>query len=227
MKERTLIEKKFAELFDKNIPLVPIPFFGNISSAKIITIGANPSSTELKRNFWSEKISSNKILDRLLNYFDYSPHEWFDTYEQGLMKIGYSYHDGTAAHIDLCPWATYSLRNIENKKMTNKVIELFKQSKYSFQELMINHISANFTLMAGSVTKKYYIDKFVTDFVNKDKIELINKNQIKTDSPFVSNYIFKINGKCLKTLFISASPSYKKCKNSLIELIEENKEFLT
>lgn len=50
LNERNTIKKNFSALFDNNTPIVPIPFFGNISTAKIITIGANPSATELRNN---------------------------------------------------------------------------------------------------------------------------------------------------------------------------------
>ena len=38
LNERNTIKKNFSALFDNNTPIVPIPFFGNISTAKIITI---------------------------------------------------------------------------------------------------------------------------------------------------------------------------------------------
>ena len=226
--EKSKIIDKYSDLFDKNTPIVPIPFFGNIQTAKIITIGANPSSTELKNNEWSETMSSSQIKGKLVDYFNDNPHKWFDTYELALGKIGYSYFDGSAAHFDLCPWATMSLGLLDKDKKTDKVIELFKESINSFKNLIINHVKANHVLMTGTVTKNFYIDDFIVKHINEKNIELFNKQQIKMNSPFVNSYTLKISNYETKALFISISPSSRteEQKEKLIELIEENINYL-
>lgn len=165
---KTKILKDYSELFYDNIPFIPIPFFGNIKTAKIITIGANPSSKELVDNQWYEDMSVSQISNKLLSYFNNNPHQWFDVWEVALNKIGFSYKDGTAAHIDLCPWATKSLSSLDSHRLTAKTIGLFSESVPAFVETLTECTAASFVLMAGTVTKRYWLNDFIYKFANSE-----------------------------------------------------------
>lgn len=221
--KRNILRQNFAKLFHRGVPIVPIPFFGDIKTAKIVTIGANPSADELRENNWSESMSSTQIEEKLLNYFYDNQHKWFDTWEEALNIIGFSYRDGTAAHIDLCPWATKSLSSLD----PNEAVELFVKYAYAFVEVMNRHVHADFLLMAGTVTKKYYLDAFLGKFVNVEEFRLETNPVAKPGGSFANQHTILLKNRSVKALFSSTSPSaFGDKKNTLPRLVKENKNFI-
>ena len=94
------------------IPLHPMPFFGNLDGAAIVTIGLNPSSTEFEpwRSWPPETMTAAELALRLAGYFrsvNPRPHSWFGEYQEALGIIGGDYKIN-AAHLDLLPWPTLS-----------------------------------------------------------------------------------------------------------------------
>ena len=94
------------------IPLHPVPFFGNLDGAAIVTIGLNPSSTEFEpwRLWPPEPMTADDLALRLAGYFrsvNPRPHSWFGDYQEALGIIGGDYKIN-AVHLDLLPWPTYS-----------------------------------------------------------------------------------------------------------------------
>jgi hypothetical protein len=102
-------------LFRTNLKIHPVPFFGDITRAEIITLGVNPSSTEFEPwRGWPLSLDECCLTARLLDYFNRKkpkPHPWFAHYEESLNILGYSYSE-RAAHIDLSPRATMSMRSL-------------------------------------------------------------------------------------------------------------------
>jgi len=88
----------------------PIPFFGDIRTARVLTVGVNPSPTEFNPGTrWAAVTNESQWAHRLLNYFHLpgAPwHKWFLPWEASLRLLGCSYEDRTAAHLDLSPRAT-------------------------------------------------------------------------------------------------------------------------
>jgi hypothetical protein len=88
--------------------LYPLPFFGDIRSADVITVALNPSWDEfIPARKWLPNLDENALSTRALHYFDLpepSPHKWFSKLERACLPIGRSYRRGLA-HIDLlsCP----------------------------------------------------------------------------------------------------------------------------
>ena len=96
-----------------------IPHFGDPARAWLFTVGINPSGGEhsKRRNFpalapgndWSS--APDELVERAWrvcrDYFTkHHPHPWFGPYAALLHSIRASYHDGSAAHLDLCTFAT-------------------------------------------------------------------------------------------------------------------------
>jgi len=109
-KEQAAVERIYGDLFckDKSVPLHPVPFFGNLEGAKIVTIALNPSTTEFKpwRKWPKSPMEANELACRLSSYFrsvDPRPHPWFGDYQEALGIIGADYKIN-AAHLDLSPW---------------------------------------------------------------------------------------------------------------------------
>jgi hypothetical protein len=111
----------------------PIPSFGNLQSAKLATIGLNPSNREFVDEFgkeldgayrrfhtlkslglttWqeAENIHYDYILDYCFNYFSRNPYDgWFKKLDHIISGTSFSYYfpSGIACHLDLIPYATF------------------------------------------------------------------------------------------------------------------------
>lgn len=101
----------------------PIPFFGNPATARVATIGANPSSEEfLPARHWPRASLKNRggWKKRLKSYFasDHEPDDWFDPWTIGLALLDCSYKDGNAAHFDVSYRPTTAM--ITNPKTDRK-----------------------------------------------------------------------------------------------------------
>jgi hypothetical protein len=112
----------------------PVPFFGQLSTARIATVGINPSSrefvdeqgteltgadrrlpslTSLGIRHWGQADSAHlrRILDACTNYFLRNPYDrWFKVLEYVLSNTGATYYglSASACHLDLVPFATSS-----------------------------------------------------------------------------------------------------------------------
>ena len=122
--EQVEIEQLYGGLFckDTNTPLHPVPFFGNLNTAAIVTIALNPSTTEFKpwRKWPRTPIEANELARRLSSYFksvDSAPHPWFSDYQEALGIIGANYKINVA-HLDLSPlpllWRTTLKKQINS-----------------------------------------------------------------------------------------------------------------
>jgi hypothetical protein len=119
-----LVEKELAafrelqlahpSLFPDNNRLYPIPFFGDIRRAEVITLALNPAHTEFApARRWpigdgAGSLTPMGLTNRLLSYFHMAripPHDWFNACESGLLALECSYRTN-AAHIDIHPLPT-------------------------------------------------------------------------------------------------------------------------
>jgi hypothetical protein len=114
----------------------PVVSFGNPATAKIITIGINPSSSEFQKSGKSKDLlpvgkkrlvdqetlginnptsltreQAIQVIEGCYDYFFSKPHNpymtWFKHLNQNVNKhFGLDYRDASAAHLDLVQWAT-------------------------------------------------------------------------------------------------------------------------
>jgi hypothetical protein len=112
----------------------PVVAFGYPANAKMVTVGINPSSVEFQTKSKPSKVlaegkkrlvdsqilgiedpssltqeQAKQVINGCYSYFDkgHNPYDWFDHLNNHINShFGYSYHDGTAAHLDLVQWAT-------------------------------------------------------------------------------------------------------------------------
>ncbi len=109
----------------------PVPFFGDITTARVATVGINPSKNEFLSgktiltggqqrlptlesvclSRWADARSDHfeRIIEGCRSYFNVNPYwKWFRPLDKllGRAVSGASYEGGTACHIDLVPWAT-------------------------------------------------------------------------------------------------------------------------
>ena len=103
--------RQSSQRFRKNIVKgCPIPFFGNVLRAHVLTVGVNPSHTEFAPSRdWKEPLKRDAWRQRLLRYFEWPgvpPNAWFETWSICLELLGFGYAAGDAAHIDVSPRPT-------------------------------------------------------------------------------------------------------------------------
>jgi len=100
-------------IFPNQDNLYPVPFFGDIRKAEVLTLALNPAWTEFRRGGshernWIPGLDANALTTRLLHYFDLpvpSPHRFFEDLRPGLEILDKSYAQNVA-HIDLHSFPT-------------------------------------------------------------------------------------------------------------------------
>jgi hypothetical protein len=108
----------------------PVIAFGDVRTARVATLGLNPSKSEFLNRHGHELTRAHRRLATLASlgidslehapdavvaevlagctgYFQRNPYRrWFDQLQRILNSLGVSYYDGSAAHLDLVQWAT-------------------------------------------------------------------------------------------------------------------------
>ncbi len=128
----------------------PVPYFGRLSSARIATVGINPSNREfvdlagsellgvdqrlptlksLGLERWSHADSSHlrAILDSCDSYFLANPYDrWFKVLETVLSETGCSFygHESNACHVDLVPYATWTKWGVLDSGSRRRLLDL-------------------------------------------------------------------------------------------------------
>jgi hypothetical protein len=147
----TLIRDEFGPLFREGFPTHPIPFFGPLETARILTIGLNPSTTEFAPwRCWPLEISPQSLAHRLSFYFQLKyprPHAWFAEL-QGALSIVNCSHLETAAHADISPWATVGPNTLGNGA---------SRSRASYEALLKREVSGLSNLISISPDLKLII----------------------------------------------------------------------
>ena len=210
---------KYIPLLRENIPNTPIPFFGKINSASVLTVGVNPSPGEFEDKrlpYWEKVTDPVSLSKRLSCYFNGTHHQWFDTWRAALDLLNVSYESGTAAHVDLSPRATIPMAQIHD---TDLFLDMIRQDMKWFYEILTKQSSIKLVLLAGSVTKIHYINDFVKKYASEHGYRLEGFAQKKGNGR-VGAYEFISNKKKIKCFYCSVSPSYRK-PGLLIERIKE------
>jgi len=174
-KELELLFKRMAEPQLQDAGLIawgcPIPSFGNLLSAKLATIGLNPSNREFvdrignelqgdDRRFhtlkslglqtWSEAGIDHydRIIDLCFNYFQRNPYDgWFKTLDYIISGVNASYYSpaSTACHLDLIPYATFSKWTDLDLKTRNLLLE----NSYEFLAMLLNASNIETVILNG------------------------------------------------------------------------------
>ena len=103
----TDIQAEYPDLFPPNNiapSLYPLPFFGDIRSADVLTVALNPAWNEFApTRGWLPGLDARALTARALHYFDLpepSPHPFFERLLPACLQLGRSYRRGVA-HIDI------------------------------------------------------------------------------------------------------------------------------
>jgi len=217
---------KYAINFKHNVKTHPIPFFGNPESAKIITVGVNPSATEFEpKREWPANLSATELESRLKLYFksNIPAHSWFSKWERCLNILGCSYV-ANAAHLDLSPRATIAMGSVPDKSL---FLEMVREDLSWFLRFLEYFRSAKLILFAGSVTNRFYMFKCLSDYfvtANNGHQLFGNTAPKKGHSAWTRRFTLSTPSRMIPMFFCSSSPSHN--ANALLLRIKENKDLL-
>ena len=162
---------RYSELAPLNFQCHPIPFFGSLDRASVITLGLNPSTHEFTsaRN-WPLQITAEQLASRLVNYWTpNSPgsHPWFKPWSTVLGELGTSYFEG-AAHLDLSPRATNSRKN----RLRSLFVDMLQIDSAIWIEALRRAPNCRLVLAAGSATNRDYINQFISKMLRLTGVRL-------------------------------------------------------
>ena len=149
----------------------PIPFFGDVLKARVLTVGVNPSSGEFAQSrLWGNTLVVPHWQERLLNYFNWPEvpaHEWFETWSISLELIRVSYSAGSAAHLDISPRPTKAMfkNNDTNHPEFRAMVE--HDVKWFF-ELLSKLPQVQLLLVAGPIPRANGTKQQLADFIRRE-----------------------------------------------------------
>ena len=174
------LQQKHREIFPNQNNLYPIPFFGDLRRAKVLTLSLNPSPTEFhqgghQERHWPHTLDAYSLTTRLLHYFDLPvppPHGWFHYRDNALNFLDCSYNRNVA-HVDLHPFPTKLRAELtkEQRKIVGRLIEtncnthLANILQFAPQLTLVLVVDYSFSRSDGTTTKTF-------DFVSTNVSQL-------------------------------------------------------
>jgi hypothetical protein len=162
-------QPRYSQLFKPLVPTHPICCFGEPAKAVVVTVGVNPSVGELENGSWPcDEMPPNALADRCRNYFSAATaaaqHRFFKPWKQALTCLGTSYEAGSAVHLDLSPRATRYIRKLDPGFENELFLEMVRRDLWVFFATLALCRNVKLLLVAGSVTKRHYINEFLQRF---------------------------------------------------------------
>ena len=147
----------------------PIPFFGDVLKARVLTVGVNPSDQEFNvERRWDAITNPRQWQKRLLNYFRISgirPWYWFETWSGCLELLGVSYSDRTAGHIDVSPRPTTPMLDKDTDKAEFRA--MVEHDVKWFFELLDRLPQVQLLLVAGPIPRANGRKQQLADFIRE------------------------------------------------------------
>ena len=147
----------------------PIPFFGDILHARVLTVGVNPSEKEFSpARRWNEVTSPEQWQARLLGYFqnpEVRPWIWFETWSMCLTLLELGYAGGGAAHIDVSPRPTTPMLDKDTDKV--KFRSMVEHDVKWFFELVAKLPRIQLLLVAGPIPRANGSKQQLADFIHE------------------------------------------------------------
>ena len=218
-----LTDDTYRTNFKSGLTTFPIPFFGNILTAKVLTIGVNPSADEFVGRNWPDHLDADALTHRLLHYFDTppGPHPWFAPWTEALGLLGVDYARGEAAHLDLSPRATISMSSVPD---TDLFLGMISHDLRWFFDFLGECTQARLVMAAGTVTERWYLNQFLALHGPQHRLEIQPPPQT---SDRCALYAATYLGKNLLLFFSSVSPSNSSRAHVLVENVRANRERLS
>ena len=194
------IEQRIRRDVPSNLHVVPgstpVVSFGNVTLARVATLGLNPSRQEFLDQQGNELTGSSRRLathtslgtsdlthapeaiirqawDDSNTYFSRNPYrKWFDQLEPILKACGASYYDGSACHLDLVQLATDPTW-AKLKPASSKKSLLRQDIPFLMEQLATERIEL---LLLNGIGVCRQVNKHVTELGDLPSIEGASKN---------------------------------------------------
>jgi len=156
----------------------PLPFFGSLEQARVITFGLNPSAGEFSAGRgWPVSMAAAALAERMENYFvaeHPSPHPWFRPWSTVLSMLGTSY-SSDAAHVDLSPRATKAASQFRSEPLRSLFVSMLVTDAKIWIEALRRAPSCSLVIAAGSATNDSsgYINEFIRDRLPQTGVRLL------------------------------------------------------
>lgn len=154
----------YASLYRPGLKVWPIPMFGRLEEAHVLTVGVNPSCGEFDvRRKWDGIENEEQQVERLTRYFEHptvKPHRWFDEWRDALKSVDAAYEPRRkflAAHIDLSPRATEMMSKLDE----GLFLEMLQYDLVHFQDAILRAKRVKLVMMAGAVSKGQCMNQFL------------------------------------------------------------------
>lgn len=145
------------------VPTHPIPFFGRLHEAGVLTVAMNPSAGEFAPDRrWPTAMSAAELTQRLLGYFTdapVQPHPWFEKAETPLRPLSLRY-TGSVAHLDVVPRATRTL--VGSDADIDAFLAVARADAWVFFNALDLATRARLVILTGTLTKRYYVDAWLS-----------------------------------------------------------------
>lgn len=202
-------------------PWHPIPFFGPIGEATILTVAMNPSADEFRGRGWPSTLPASSLAERLVGYFQRNPHPWFGPSEEPLRGLGLAY-GRNMAHVDLVCRATRTIKTADRDaflSLADEEVGLF------FGALAIAS-SARAVVLCGSVTNARYAHEHVARHASDHGWAFLPRPRRQPGGPFTARHELRQEGRALPVLFVSASVNRRDGPGHYQRLVRANSDWL-
>lgn len=222
-------EAPYAPLYCPGVRWHPIPFSGDVLRARVLTVGVNPSATEFKNGRGRVELEASGLEGQLLDYFKgVQTHRWYQTWSEALSWAGVSYQGGSAAHLDLSPRATMSMRKLKNEGSATRFTMMLDGDVSHFFELLKHCHSARALFLAGCAGP-WYMNEFLMRVAPVNGFHLEVEKAPESSGDARVGFYRLLSERCgidIPTFFCSVSPSAPTARqrNLLVERVKANRE---
>lgn len=232
-KSRTIFEKNYRDSRAHH----PLPFFGDIANAEVVTVGVNPSADEFNPSRrWPDQLPPLNLQQRLRDYFlggtgshegrpvvcPVPPHPWFDLWEQALGHIGCSYRVN-AAHLDISPRATIAMGNVPDPDL---FAEMLATDLVWLLKFLENAPHVRLVLLAGVTAKAQYMNEFMAKELPKQGVAFRGSVARPPGRAKVTRHEIVLPNRTLPAFFCSTSPSARTHRHLLPERLKQHSSWL-
>jgi hypothetical protein len=201
-------DSAYKENFVPGLITHPIPYFGNLEEADVLTIGLNPSPGEFVKGRWPDRtLAPEKLACELHNYFqriNVPWHPWFDKWSTAFRRLDEAlrYEKGKVAHVDLSPRATKVASQAPKPDVFAKMIQHDLQWLPALLECAK---SVQILFIAGAVNKKKYLIEFLAKHGPENHISVIRRDSNRRRS--LGFYELRFCSRCFRVFFSGSGPS--------------------
>jgi hypothetical protein len=195
----------------------PIPFFGRLESATVITVAMNPSGAEFSpERRWRADMSAAEIAERLHGYFlntQPPPYGWFREKCEAptLRGRGLTFGNGGLAHVDALAIPTKPPTPIKEP-----LLALAKRMDWTMFEALKLATNARVFVVTGSLTGSYDLHRWIAERGASYGVALDRKPERPSGGDFAAPYVVSFSdGRKVPMLFTSRGPSFWKERKHL------------